>query len=1120
MRHLITLDKEDTLECESSTIIDNDYVSTNIFAVDYSKNGKARCKVCREFIDKGNLRIGKLVAFKEKHFYHFYHLPCAFHSFKKARIAKNVITSLTDLDGAEQLTENERNYLNQLIKEYISCCKKKLPEELNKVSHKHEPRRIEDKVPAKSSLKQTDIPSFKIMYTNIDQMTVNKMIELTKRVESERPLLVAITEVNLKVRRDTHVDINIPGYTPHRINETSDKGRGIAVFTHESIDKSVIQITSKISFEEACILEVRLRGGDTLLFCCCYRSPTHTDSSSINNKNLLELIRIMSSKKYSHLCIVGDFNYRQINWKSWSTENSTDSDESIFIETLRDCYLFQHVSEPTRRRGDDEPSILDLVLSNEELQVSDIIHQAPIGKSDHDVLCFRYHCYIDYQKQKTRFNFAKGNYVAMKEHLANSRWTEKFSSTFQDHNIEQNWLSFKNKILDLKDKFIPKETYENKPKWGKKGTFPIDKNTREEMKTKNSKYQAWKRAPPTLRNEARISFTRQRNKVRNLLRKAKRKFEKGVSLKCKTNPKAFWAYTRSKLRTKCCVAPLLSDPKNKESLEFDDEKKANILQTQFLSVFTTEDNGTIPTLPARTMLTTPDLVIHEHMVLEELKNLNANKSCGPDEIHPKLLSELADYLVSPLTKLFNQSLEGTLPADWKRAFVSPIFKKGARNLAVNYRPISLTSIVCKIMEKFIRRAVLDHLTSHELLSEKQHGFLTGRSILTQLLKYLDDCANIVSQGGVVDAIYLDFWKAFDTVPHRRLLGKLKSYGVNGVIHRWIESFLTGRTQEVQVNGTRSRKGAVTSGIPQGSVLGPILFLVYINDLLDNIDSFSLLFADDTKIYRKILTKEDSEKLQKDIDNLVEWTKKWKVTFNADKCHVLTLGKFVNITHTHRYVVSGEELEHVYVEKDLGVTIDENLTFSEHISNKTRSAIGIMAKIRSAFSYLDQETFKKLYISFVRPHLEYAQSMWSPHQAKFVNMLENVQKRATQLVDGLGNLEYSERLRKLKLPSLKYRRLRGDMIEVFKHYNTYDKKVLSASFQPRIRSSRRHQYQLHERVPQDGTTGIQANSFYYRVSRAWNVLPQSVVSAPSIDAFKNRYDQHMENAPILYDDDIE
>ena len=336
-------------------------------------------------------------------------------------------------------------------------------------------------------------------------------------------------------------------------------------------------------------------------------------------------------------------------------------------------------------------------------------------------------------------------------------------------------------------------------------------------------------------------------------------------------------------------------------------------------------------------------------------------------------------------------------------------------------------------------------------------------------------------------------------------------------HRWIEAFLVGRSQEVQVNGVKSKVGAVTSGIPQGSVLGPILFIIYINDLLDNIDSLALLFADDTKIYREVSSREDAEKLQKDLILLEEWTKTWKLKFNADKCHVLTLGKFENIRHTHRYNVSAEELEHVFSEKDLGVTFDESMTFSEHISNKVKVANAIVGQIRSSFTFLDGETFKRLYTAFVRPHLEYCQSVWSPHLTRYINMLENVQKRATKLVDGMGQLEYGERLRRLQLPSLKHRRRRGDMIEVFKHFKTYDKEALSSSFQPRERLTRKHKLQLYERIPKDGSTGLQANSFYYRTPRPWNDLPANTINAASMNAFKNQIDKHWENEPSLYDD---
>ena len=172
-------------------------------------------------------------------------------------------------------------------------------------------------------------------------------------------------------------------------------------------------------------------------------------------------------------------------------------------------------------------------------------------------------------------------------------------------------------------------------------------------------------------------------------------------------------------------------------------------------------------------------------------------------MHPKLLIELAEHIADPLTFLFKKTLQdGTLPADWKKAFVSPIFKKGARNLAANYRPISLTSILCKLMEKFVRNEIVEHLQTRQLLSSKQHGFMSGRSTTTQLLKYLDDCASIISAGGIVDSIYIDFQKAFHTVPHRRLLRKLNSYGIHGNLLNWIEGFLVGRSQEVQVNGLK------------------------------------------------------------------------------------------------------------------------------------------------------------------------------------------------------------------------------------------------------------------------------------------------------------------------------
>ena len=258
---------------------------------------------------------------------------------------------------------------------------------------------------------------------------------------------------------------------------------------------------------------------------------------------------------------------------------------------------------------------------------------------------------------------------------------------------------------------------------------------------------------------ARLEYTRARNNVTRLMRKAKRKFEKEICLKSKSNPKSFWWYVRHKMKTKTGVAPLLEDNKDPESARFEDQDKANILQKQFSSVFTREPDTDIPKLDKKTDASIYTLFVTNEMVREEILNLNVNKSCGPDNVHPRLLIELAESLSKPISLLLNRTMEeGDIPTEWKSANVSPIYKKGSKNKAENYRPISLTSIICKIMESFIKERVVAHLISNNLLSSKQFGFISGRSTATQLLRYLDKCIDTIVNGGVVDTIYLDFQK--------------------------------------------------------------------------------------------------------------------------------------------------------------------------------------------------------------------------------------------------------------------------------------------------------------------------------------------------------------------------
>ena len=363
---------------------------------------------------------------------------------------------------------------------------------------------------------------------------------------------------------------------------------------------------------------------------------------------------------------------------------------------------------------------------------------------------------------------------------------------------------------------------------------------------------------------------------------------------------------------------------------------------------------------------------------------------------------------------------------------------------------------------------------------------------------------------------MDYAKAFDKVDHSILIKKLHLLGIKGNLLAWIPSFLTHRKQKVSINGVHSIPSEVLSGVPQGTVLGPVLFVVYINDLLEDISSNGFMFADDTKIFRQISSVNDSRHLQSDITKLENWSNQWLLQFHPDKCHILTLGKFENIKHTHRYTNCNKEIEHVSEEKDLGVIIDSDLSFDEHISKKVRIANAIVGLIRRTFSYLDGKMFVKLYKAFVRPHLEYAQVIWSPHLKRHIDIVENVQIRATKLVDGLQNLDYRERLQRLNLQTLAFRRLRGDIIEMHKHFHRYDKKALPDSFKPRQRTSRKHDFQIHELESKDGVRGTRNTFFYNRIARVWNQLPADTVKQQNMNEFKKMLDSSLHNHPLKYD----
>ena len=491
---------------------------------------------------------------------------------------------------------------------------------------------------------------------------------------------------------------------------------------------------------------------------------------------------------------------------------------------------------------------------------------------------------------------------------------------------------------------------------------------------------------------------------------------------------------------------------------------------------------------------------------DALRSLNVNKSSGPDGLHPRVLKELATVLSYPLKLLFDKTItQGKLPSQWKIAEVRPIFKKGIKTSPGNYRPVSLTPIICKVFEGFIKDSIFKHLIHNNLLSDDQYGFCGGRSCTTQLLNTINDWFSYLDKNIPVDAVYLDFRKAFDTVPHERLLNKLHGYGVRGQLLDWIRDFLKDRSQYVTINDKSSSKIPVTSGVPQGSVLGPTLFIYFINDLPSLITIFIKIFADDTKAYLPILSNADRIILQKTIDDMVHWSKIWQLHFNGSKCKVLHLGKN---NPCYKYTIEDDnvikDLEVTVLEKDLGVHVDPLLSFENHISITVKKVRSLSGLIIRSFSFKTIDIMLPIYISKVRLILEYANVVWMPYKRKHIDLIESVQRHFTRYIIGMKEMRYEDRLKSLKLYSLEYRRFRGDMIEVFKmchgHYDPITTKTL-LTYNNKSNTRTNDFKLLKNRV--NSTQFL--NFFTNRVINPWNKLPREAVNAGSINAFKKHID---------------
>lgn len=526
---------------------------------------------------------------------------------------------------------------------------------------------------------------------------------------------------------------------------------------------------------------------------------------------------------------------------------------------------------------------------------------------------------------------------------------------------------------------------------------------------------------------------------------------------------------------------------------------AEILSQFFQSVFQPETYGPLLEQCYKTdnILSgaMEQLIIDPNNVKKLLSNLNQNKAMGPDNLHPKLLKFLAENsdFVNALTVLLNKCVEQEcMPDIWKNAVVIPLHKKGSVHMPENYRPVSLTCILCKLYETLLRQHILSYVT--DIITDKQHGFSMGKSCLSNLLETLDVANEYIAEGNCVDILYFDFSKAFDTVSHYRLLVKLEAMGFSQNILNILQNFLSDRYMEVRVGDSVSRVKPVTSGVPQGSVIGPLLFLLFINDLPLSVINEIRIFADDVKM---VADPAQKQSIQKDLDGLCNWEDMWLLKFNLEKCKVLHIGKN---NPQNEYNFLGSNLITCNSEKDLGVIFNEKCTFYEHIYASISKAKSSLAWLLRSIISRNAYEMKTAYRCLVRHNLEYCCQVWSPKVRhgnwKTILDIEAVQRTFTRVIEGMETLSYKERLNKLNMTTLLERRMRGDLIETFKILNDFNKYG-----KPFFNISDRTQNLIYR------SNKVTSNDFFSeRVINYWNKLPEFVKNKSSVNAFKNSLDK--------------
>lgn len=613
----------------------------------------------------------------------------------------------------------------------------------------------------------------------------------------------------------------------------------------------------------------------------------------------------------------------------------------------------------------------------------------------------------------------------------------------------------------------------------------------------------WKRIKNSRTAANMEKFRKLRQHLKNWIRLERRNYVKNIADEIHSNSKRFWSYFAFKNKAK----PIPDKLTYNNTTFSDDRARAEAFNDFFKSVY--KDHSRCQVTFDEPVITDNSLC-HVQVSVEEiskiLSSLDVHKAIGPDKLPTIVLKECAESLAPSVTAVVNFGLRtGLQLTEWKKANVPPIHKKGKKDLVENYRPVSLLSVISKVQERCLVTRLVPHV--QEVLYTYQHGFQKGKSCVTQLLEVFHEIGCALDRGFESDIIYLDFAKAFDSVCPAKLVSKLKAFGIGDPLLKWFQSYLTERKQRVVVNGTYSAWTDVGSGVPQGSLLGPILFLLFVNDMPRVVENASLaMFADDSKCYKVIYQESDFVNLQRDLDALSTWSVSNELFFQPTKCVNLRISRKRN-SPSRNYSLNGFSLEVVKAEKDLGVLISSDMTWKDHIIMvvaKANKMLGFLK--RNCAGLVNREALLRLYHSLVRSHVCFCSQVWAPQSTvNTLFLVEGIQRRASRFIVGKGSdLSYRDRLIKLRLLPLNYWLEYLDLVFFYKCLNsmvdfTFEFDHYFSFVQGRTRRANA----AHCVKTNYARTSLFRDYFFNRITIIWNGIPEDIKVATTLCSFKRQ-----------------